>query len=94
MDTLFLWPPVLWAARVVLLMTLVVIGVGVVVFIVRVLHPRNVWAMLTGHLPSVFPASGQVASVELGGGVTVRYLPEIVMSDLVANSRPRPPQPN
>lgn len=98
MDTIFLWPPVLWAARIVLLMALAVTGVCVAVFIVRVLHPRNIWALLTARAPSILPADGRFAVLEVGGGITIRCLPDSVLRDPhPANDRPaapRRPQPN
>lgn len=95
MDTIFLWPPLLWAARIVLLMALGVFGVGLVVFIVRVLHPRNLWTLLTGHVPAIFPPDGRFAAMELGGVVTIRYVPDAAMpDDHIENGRPRRPQPN
>jgi hypothetical protein len=100
MDTILLWPPVLWAARICLLMALVVIGIGGALFFARILHPRNLLALLTGEAPAIFPADGRWGVVELGCGFTVRCIPASVLSEShPANGRPaasppKRPQPN
>ena len=69
MNEILLWPPVLWTARVLLL---ILLGGGVLtasLYLVRFLRPRNLWALLTAELPA-FRRVGGTAKV-LGQELTL-----------------------
>ena len=58
MRHLLLWPPLLWAVRLLLLVYAVAILYVTSLYLARFLRPRNAWTLMSGALPSLTRVEG------------------------------------
>jgi hypothetical protein len=58
MERLFLWPPLLWSVRVLLLLYAAGVAYVSALFLARFLRPGNAWALMSGGLPRIGRVEG------------------------------------